>query len=45
MNAKSQDEMEIDLLEMFGVLMSRLWLIVLVGVLFAVLPECFVNLL
>ena len=35
MNAKSQDEMEIDLLEIFGVLMSRLWLIVLTGVLFA----------
>lgn len=35
MNAKSQDEMEIDLLEIFGVLMSRIWLILLVGVLFA----------
>lgn len=35
MNAKSQDEMEIDLLEIFGVLMSRIWLIVLAGVLFA----------
>lgn len=35
MNAKSQDEMEIDLLEIFGVLLSRIWLILLVGVLFA----------
>lgn len=35
MNAKSQDEMEIDLLEIFGVLMSRIWLILLVAVVFA----------
>lgn len=35
MNAKSQDEMELDLLEIFGVLMSRLWLIILSGILFA----------
>lgn len=35
MNAKSQDEMEIDLLEIFGVLLSRIWLILLAGVLFA----------
>lgn len=35
MNTKSHDEMELNMLEIFGVLMSRLWLIVLVGVLFA----------
>lgn len=35
MDAKSQDEMEIDLREIFGVLLSRIWLILLVGVVFA----------
>lgn len=35
MNAKSQDEMEIDLLEIVRVLLSRIWLILLVGVVFA----------
>lgn len=35
MNAKSQDEMEIDLIEIISVLLSRIWLILLVGVLFA----------
>lgn len=35
MNAKSQDEMEIDLREIFGVLLSRIWLILLVGVVLA----------
>lgn len=35
MNTNSQDEIEIDLREIFGVLMSRIWLIILTGVLFA----------
>lgn len=35
MNTNSQDEVEIDLREIFGVLMSRLVLIVLTGILFA----------
>lgn len=35
MNAKSQDEMEIDLLEIVRVLLSRIWLILLVGVVLA----------
>lgn len=35
MNGKSQDEMEIDLLEIIRVLLSRIWLILLVGVVFA----------
>lgn len=35
MNAKSQDEMEIDLLEIVRVLLSHIWLLLLVGVVFA----------
>lgn len=35
MNANSQEEIEIDLREIFGVLMSRIWIIILTGILFA----------
>lgn len=35
MNSNSHEEMEIDLREIFAVLMSRLWLILLVGIVFA----------
>lgn len=35
MNPNSQEEIEIDLREIFGLLMSRIWIIVLTGILFA----------
>lgn len=35
MNTNSQEELEIDLREVFGVLMSRIWILILSGILFA----------
>lgn len=35
MNTNAQEEIEIDLREIFGVIMSRIWIIILAGILFA----------